>query len=51
MKIKHVEKFGFKYLTAGKGNPIIILHGLMGGLGNFEFYFSFSKSWIQSHYA
>ena len=40
MKIKHVEKFGFKYLTAGKGNPIIILHGLMGGLGNFESFIS-----------
>ena len=40
MKIKHVEKFGFKYLTAGKGNPIIILHGLMGGLGNFEIFIS-----------
>ena len=45
MKIKHVEKFGFKYLTAGKGNPIIILHGLMGGLGNFESFIShFSKA-------
>lgn len=40
MGIKHVEKFGFKYLTAGKGNPIIILHGLMGGLGNFESFIS-----------
>ena len=40
MEIKHVEKFGFKYLTAGKGNPIIILHGLMGGLGNFESFIS-----------
>ena len=40
MKIKHVEKFGFKYLTAGKGNPIVILHGLMGGLGNFESFIS-----------
>lgn len=40
MEIKHVEKFGFKYLTAGKGNPIVILHGLMGGLGNFESFIS-----------
>ena len=41
MGIKHVEKFGFKYLTAGKGNPIVILHGLMGGLGNFESFISY----------
>ena len=40
MEIKHIEKYGYKYLTAGKGNPIIILHGLMGGLGNFESFIS-----------
>ncbi len=40
MEIKHIEKFGYKYLTAGKGNPIVILHGLMGGLGNFESFIS-----------
>ena len=37
---KHVEKGGFKYLTCGKGDPIIILHGLMGGLANFEGFIS-----------
>lgn len=26
----------FKYLESGKGRPIIILHGLMGNLSNFE---------------
>jgi pimeloyl-ACP methyl ester carboxylesterase len=26
----------FKYVEAGEGKPIIILHGLMGGLSNFE---------------
>ena len=40
MEIKHIEKYGYKYLTAGKGNPIVILHGLMGGLGNFESFIS-----------
>ena len=37
---KHIEKGEFKYLTSGEGNPIIILHGLMGGLGNFEGFIS-----------
>lgn len=26
----------FNYIEAGKGHPIILLHGLMGGLSNFE---------------
>ena len=38
--IKHINKKGFKYLTSGSGKPIIILHGLMGGLGNFEGFIS-----------
>jgi len=38
--IKHIDKKGFKYLTSGSGKPIIILHGLMGGLGNFEAFIS-----------
>ena len=37
---KRIEKGGFKYLTSGKGKPIVILHGLMGGLGNFEGFIS-----------
>ena len=38
---QHIENGGFKYLTSGKGKPIIILHGLMGGLGNFEGFISY----------
>ena len=40
IKKKSIEKGGFKYLTSGKGKPIVILHGLMGGLGNFEGFIS-----------
>ena len=40
MKIRHIENSGYKYLTSGKGSPVIILHGLMGGLGNFESFIS-----------
>lgn len=32
-----VKKEGkFSYIEEGEGTPIIILHGLMGGLSNFE---------------
>ena len=34
--LKHIEKNGFKYTVGGDGKPIIVLHGLMGGLGNFK---------------
>ena len=30
------EEGKFKYLEIGEGTPIIILHGLMGGLSNFD---------------
>ena len=30
------EEGGFKYLEEGKGTPLIILHGIMGGLSNFD---------------
>jgi pimeloyl-ACP methyl ester carboxylesterase len=40
-EIKHVKKGDYKYLTSGTGKPIIILHGLMGGLGNFEGFISY----------
>ena len=33
-KLKHEGKFS--YLEVGEGTPIIILHGLMGGLSNFD---------------
>ena len=26
----------FSYIEAGEGEPIIVLHGLMGALSNFE---------------
>ena len=32
--LKHEGKF--KYFEAGEGIPIVIIHGLMGGLSNFE---------------
>lgn len=31
-----VQDAEFRYVEAGEGQPIIILHGLMGGLSNFE---------------
>ena len=31
-----VEEASFRYVEAGEGQPIISLHGLMGGLSNFE---------------
>ena len=31
-----VQDADFRYVEAGEGQPIIILHGLMGGLSNFE---------------
>lgn len=31
-----VQEADFRYVEAGEGKPIIILHGLMGGLSNFE---------------
>ena len=31
-----VQEDTFRYIEAGKGQPIVILHGLMGGLSNFE---------------
>ena len=33
----HLREEGkFKYLEVGEGTPIIVLHGLMGGLSNFD---------------
>ena len=34
---KELKKEGrYTYFEAGEGTPIIILHGLMGGLSNFD---------------
>ena len=39
--IKIIEEKSFKYVELGEGQPIVILHGLMGGLSNFNCVFSF----------
>ena len=36
MENELITEGGFKYIEKGEGKPIIILHGLMGGLSNFE---------------
>lgn len=36
-----IKEDKFSYIEAGEGKPIIILHGLMGGLSNFEKVFNF----------
>ncbi|MEK9613133.1 MAG: alpha/beta hydrolase [Flavobacteriaceae bacterium] len=36
MKNQIVQEGEFRYMSSGKGQPIIILHGLMGGLSNFH---------------
>lgn len=36
MKEHLITEGKFKYIESGEGTPIIILHGLMGGLSNFE---------------
>ena len=36
MKNELINEGGFNYIENGEGRPIIILHGLMGGLSNFR---------------
>ena len=36
MKESFKKEGKFNYLELGEGTPIVILHGLMGGLSNFE---------------
>lgn len=36
MKHQLIKEGEFTYLEAGEGTPIVILHGLMGGLSNFD---------------
>ena len=31
-----IQEEKFRYIESGKGQPLIILHGLMGGLSNFK---------------
>tara|TARA_B100001057_G_C22694487_1_gene889133 strand:+ start:81 stop:887 length:807 start_codon:yes stop_codon:yes gene_type:complete len=33
---EYISENGFNYKSVGKGRPILILHGLMGGLSNFD---------------
>ena len=35
METELIKEGGFNYIENGDGRPIIILHGLMGGLSNF----------------
>ncbi len=37
------EENGFKYLEVGEGKPLVILHGIMGGLSNFNEVIDFFK--------
>jgi len=43
MKFKLKQKDKFKFIEEGKGSPIILLHGLMGGLSNFHHFINFFK--------
>ncbi len=36
MNFNLIEENGYKYIEEGEGFPIIILHGLMGNLSNFN---------------
>jgi len=36
MNLNLIEEQGFRYIEAGSGKPIVILHGLMGALSNFD---------------
>lgn len=36
MKYEVIEESGFKYVEAGKGETLVLLHGLMGELSNWE---------------
>jgi len=36
MKYEVIEEDGFKYIEAGKGETLVLLHGLMGELSNWE---------------
>lgn len=36
MKYEVIDEDGFKYIEAGKGEPLVLLHGLMGELSNWE---------------
>ena len=39
--MKSISESGYNYLSVGSGQPILILHGLMGGLSNFDGVFKY----------
>ena len=39
-----IKEGGFAYIEKGEGRPIIILHGLMGGLSNFQGVFEYFQT-------
>jgi len=39
--MKSISENGYNYLSVGSGQPILILHGLMGGLSNFDGVFKY----------
>ena len=41
MSVNFIKDGKFSYLEAGEGQPIIVLHGLMGALSNFEGVFTY----------
>ena len=43
MDFNLIEENGYKYIEEGEGFPIIILHGLMGNLRNFNHVTDFFK--------
>src|SRR5690606_41828372 len=36
MERKIIDEGKFRYVESGEGKPMILLHGLMGGLSNFD---------------
>ena len=36
MKFETIKENGFEYIEIGEGPVVVLLHGLMGGLDNFE---------------
>jgi len=43
MHFNLIEENGYKYIEEGEGLPIIVLHGLMGNLSNFNQVTNFFK--------
>lgn len=44
MEYEVIEEQGFKYIEAGEGEPLVLLHGLMGELSNWEPTLDFFKA-------